>query len=78
MPLEPENYLLMDARRKEEKIKGSHWKGESRKNGNYLIRALDICLSFFFAIPTLLILPLFFLQSVRSFFITLSAEVQIG
>lgn len=47
MPLEPENYLLMDARRKEEKIKGSHWKGESRKNGNYLIRALDICLPFF-------------------------------
>lgn len=34
--------------------------------------------AFFFAIPTLLILPLFFLQSVRSFFITLSAEVQIG
>lgn len=47
MPLEPENYLLMDARRKEEKIKGNPWKGESRKNGNYLIRAPDICLPFF-------------------------------
>jgi len=79
MALEPENYLLLDAIHKKKRKEGQHIGVAIPKNGNYLIRALDIRRVFFFiASSILLILPLFFLQSVRSFFITLSAEVRMG